>query len=332
MKPRYVFTGSLKTMGLTSVTDSSDVNDEHRRHTLRAERLQPPCDAVVSVLSLNKKTPESWVDGRASEEHAHEKKRVRGRAYYLASIAAALSILWGCATTLRMDDKFESDALGSPPATSPTPTPPNDSLSFTVSQQVTSTVVADPAGGRWLRIAPTPAFLASPDFRKRAIIITSDTFTTSPPAQIRGHLRLQVDGPGVVIVGFRPVQGAQTPDFVSGIQVSSFALPGGLRGEAHVLYGFPPARIDDPFQLPVSGKMADYQPGTPIDIFWSIDQASRTFTASASGGTSQAATFPAASAGVATTPVRQLSLWVWLQNPSTGTAVFVDNLYTEEYR
>jgi hypothetical protein len=168
--------------------------------------------------------------------------------------------------------------------------------------------------------------------RKRAVIITSDSFTTSPPAQIRGHLRLRLDGTGIVTVGFRPVQGSQTPDFISGIQLASFVLPGGPRGEAHVLNGFTLVRIDDPFQLPVSGKMADYQPGTAVDIFWSIDQASRTFAASASGGTSQTATFPAASAGVATTPIRQLSLWVWIEKPSAGTAVFIDNLYAEEYR
>ncbi len=212
------------------------------------------------------------------------KNEGRGRTQ-LAAVAAVFLTLWGCATTARLDDKFDANAPGSPPSTAPPPTPPADSLSFTVSQQVISTVVADPAGGRWLRITPDPAFLAAPDQRKRAVIITSDLFTTSPPAQIRGHLRLRLDGPGVVTVGFRPVQGSQTPDFISGIQLASFALPGGLRGETHVLQGFSLARIEDPFQLPVSGKMADYQPGTPIDVFWSIDQASRTFAASAAGGT-----------------------------------------------
>ncbi|MFZ0611481.1 MAG: hypothetical protein WAM73_04525 [Desulfobacterales bacterium] len=259
------------------------------------------------------------------------KNRGRGRAQ-LAAVAAVFLTLWGCATTARLDDKFDADALGASPATSPPPTPPGDSLSFTVFQHVNSTVVTDPAGGRWLRITPDPAFLAAPDQRKRAVIITSDLFTTSPPAQIRGHLRLRLDGPGGVTVGFRPVQGSQTPDFISGIQLASFALPGGLRGETHVLQGFSLARIEDPFQLPVSGKLADYTPGTPIDIFWSIDQDSRTFAASTSGGTSQTTTFAAASAGVATTPIQRMSLWVFLQNPSSGTSVFVDNLYAEEYR
>jgi hypothetical protein len=323
---------SLNAVVLTSVTDSTDINKEHRGYSSPAAGIKPPDGTTVSVRNLKNEIPEACAGGRASEERVREKNHVRRLVYFLGSVAAVLSILWGCATIPRLDDKFDVDALGSPPSTSPSPTPPNDSLSFTVFQQVDSAVVADPAGGRRLRITPTPAFISSPNLRKRAVIITSDSLTTSPPAQIRGHLRLQVDGTGVVIVGFLPIQGAQSPDFISGIQVSSFALPEGLRGEAYVLYGFAPARIEDPFQLNVSGKIADYQPGTPTDIFWSIDQASRTFSASASGGTSQSATFPAASAGVATTPIQQLSLWVWLQNPSAGTAVFIDNLYAEEYR
>ena len=222
MKPRNFFNGSLKTIGLTSVTDSGDLNNEHRRYTLRAERHQPPHGVVVSVLSLNKKIPGACVGGRASEEHSHAKDHVRRHAYCLSSIAAALSILWGCATTPHLDDKFDTDPLGSPPAVSPLPTPPTDSLSFTVFQQVSSTVVTVPAGGRWLRITPMPAFLASPDYRKRAIIITSDSFTTSPPAQIRGHLRLRLDGTGIVTVGLRPVQGALTPDFIGGIQLANY--------------------------------------------------------------------------------------------------------------
>ena len=318
-------------IGLVAARDSADVKKLDRGYSTQAACLEPSQGSMTSVRIWEDKIHSNSDGAKESVILERKKKRVRRRAYF-ASVAAIFFTLWGCATTARLDDKFDADVLGSPPSTSPPPTPPDDSLSVTVSQRVTSLVVADPAGGHWLRITPTPAFIASPDFRKRAVIITSDSFTTSPPIQIRGHLRLQVDGPGIVIVGFRPVQGAQTPDFISGIQVSSFALPEGLRGESYVLYGFPPARIDDPFQLPMSGKMTDYQPGTPTDIFWSIDQASRTFAASASDGTSQTATFPAASAGVATTPIQKLSLWVWLQNPSADTAVFIDNLYAEEYR
>ena len=318
-------------IGLGTAKDSAYVKNLYRGYSTRAVGLEPSQDSMASVRIRENKIHGNSDGAQESVIGERKKKRVRRRAY-IVSVAAIFLTLWGCATTSRLDDKFDTDPLSSPPSVSPLPTPPADSLSYTVSQQVNSTVVTDPSGGRWLRITPSTAFIASPDFRKRAVIITSDSFTTSPPVEIRGHLRLRVDGPGIVIVGFRPVQGAQTPDFISGIQVSSFALPEGLRGESYVLYAFPAARIDDPFQLPISGKMDDYQPGTPTDIFWSIDQASRTFAASASDGTSQTATFPAASAGVATTPIQKLSLWVWLQNPSADTAVFIDNLYAEEYR
>jgi len=320
-------------IGLAADRDSADVKKLDRGYSTQTACLEPSQGSMTSVRIRENKIHSNSDGAQESVIGERKKKRVRRRAY-IASVAAIFFTLWGCATTSRLDDKFDADALGSPPSTSPPPTPPGDSLSYTVSQQVTLLVVTDPSGGHWLRITPTTAFIASPDFRKRAVIITSDSFTTSPTTQIRGHLRLRVDGPGIVIVGFRPVQGAQAPDFISGIQVSSFALPEGLRGEAYVLYGFPPSRIEDPYQLPMSGKMFDYQPGTPTDIFWSIDQASRTFAAGKSGGTSQTqtVTFPAASAGVETTPIQQLSLWVLLQNPSAGTAVFIDNLFAEEYR
>jgi hypothetical protein len=269
----------------------------------------------------------------ASEGRKFEMNRPSKRAW-LALIVAALFVLSGCTTTTiaRLDDMFDADTSGSPPSVNPPPSPPNDVLSWTTLEQVTSTVVGAPGGGLWLRITPTQAFVASPDLRKRAIIATSDTFTTSPPANIRGHLRLRLDGLGVVTIGLRPLQGPQFSDFICGIELANFAVRGGPRGEAHVLYGFPLTRIDDIYPLPTSGKMADYQAGTVIDINWSIDQASRTFAASVSGGPSQSTTFPAQSAGVATTPIQKLSFWVWLQKPSSNTAVFIDNLYAEEYK
>jgi hypothetical protein len=324
-------TASETIIGQSVALELAGIKNAHREYSTRMKRFGPSQDNTTFVRSMNNEIHRVGGGTPVSVKGEFDMNPYRGRAL-LVTIVVALIILWGCTTTPRLNIKFDADALGSPPATAPPPNPPGDSLSFTVFQLVTSTIVTDPAGGRWLRISPTPAFLASPDFRKRAIIATSEPFTASPPAQIRGHLRLRLDGLGIVTVGFRPVQGAQSPDFISGVQVASFALPGGPRGEAHVLNGFSLTRIDDIFQLPVSGKMADYQPGTAVDIFWSIDQASRTFAASASGGISQTTAFTATSAGTATTPIQQLSLWVWLQNPSSNTVVFIDNLFAEEYR
>jgi hypothetical protein len=66
-------------------------------------------------------------------------------------MALPILLAVGCATTTRLNDRFDSDTLSGPPSTAPSPTPPADSLSFTTSQNVVSTVVApDPSGGRWL--------------------------------------------------------------------------------------------------------------------------------------------------------------------------------------
>src|SRR3972149_12233870 len=82
---------------------------------------------------------------------------------------AVLLLLAGCTTVTRLDAKFDSDALGALPLSAPAPTPPNDTLTWR-NAPVTSTVVADPAGGRWVRIKPTQAFTSSPDGRRIVLI------------------------------------------------------------------------------------------------------------------------------------------------------------------
>lgn len=251
----------------------------------------------------------------------------------LVATAATLLLAAGCATTVRLNANFDADPVGAPPATSPPPTPPNDVLSWTVSQQVTSTVVANPAGGRWLRITPNPAFLSDPDSRKRALIAATEALTTSPPANVRGHLRLNLMGTGTVYLGLQLTQGAQRSDFIGGIAVGSYPVPNPPLGQAYLLGEFTLARIEtDIYGLPSRGKLADYAPGTLVSIHWSIDQASRTFSASVNGGTAQSGTFAAVSGGVTTTPMQQLSLYVWLEKPTSSTAVFIDDLHVEEFR
>jgi hypothetical protein len=215
---------------------------------------------------------------------------------------------------------------------SPSPSPPNDALSYTVTH-VTPTVVApDPDGGRWLRIVPTQAFLAAPDFRRRAIVATSDTFTGKSPRNIRGHLRLRLTGVGTVIVGLRPLQGSQSPDFIAGFLVGSYIVPP-ASGVVYLLPGFTLERVEDnTFSFSPSAKLADYQPGTVIDINWSIDQASRRVAATSGGRSSHSITFPDASGGIATVPIRQLTVWVWLEAPNPDTQLFLDRLFAEEVR
>ena len=115
---------------------------------------------------------------QASEGRSFGTNRPSKRAW-LALVVAALFVLSGCTTTTiaRLDDTFDADAAGSPPSVYPPPSPPNDVLSWTTLQQVTSTVVGAPAGGSWLRITPTQAFLASPESRKRALITNGASLT-----------------------------------------------------------------------------------------------------------------------------------------------------------
>lgn len=246
-----------------------------------------------------------------------------------ASIAAAAAlVLTGCTTLSRLDATFDGDAAGLAPQTYPAPTPPNDVLASYSSTQTTSVVVADPAGGRWLRITPQPAFVTAPDSRKRAIIVTSDAFNAG--SNIRGHLRLRVQGLGRVYVGLRATNGQNMTDFLGGFAASNYAAG---TTSVELLNQFYLAGMEGNYPLFSSaGILASVPGGQVVDIHWSLDQPSRSIAASVSGGPSRTTTFSATSNGIASTPIERLSLWVWLGNPSSNTAVFVDNLYMEEYK
>ena len=257
------------------------------------------------------------------------------RAYRLAATgcawgAAVLLLLTGCTTVIpRLDARFDTDTLGAVPSATPAPTPPNDTLVWRT-QFFTSTVVNDPAGGRTVRVAPLPAFTASPDGRIVFLIASTEPFTTSPVANIRGSVRLRLVGLGTVGFGLRLVQGGRPLDYIGGVELTNF-LPPSI-GSATVVRGFSGTRLGDPFALPSVGPISGYSSGNVIDINWTIDQASRTFTASILGGASQSVTFPAVSESVATTPAQVISISFWMQRPTSSTVVFIDNLLSEEYR
>lgn len=247
------------------------------------------------------------------------------------TLGAALSVVGACATTARLDAKFDSDPLSARPVSAPPPTPPNDQLTWTTQKPLTSTVVADPGGGRMVRIAPLPAFTASPELRQLALLASTEPLTTSPPAQVRGSLRVRLDGPGIVLITFQPVQGSANEDYVAGIEVGNFIGPSsspGLRGTVSLLRGFAVAKLNDIFGLPSVGTMGNPAPGSFVNISWSIDQSGRTFSASIAGGTPQTTTFPLPS----TAPVDQLRIELWMQKPTSATAAFVDDLFVEEYK
>lgn len=241
----------------------------------------------------------------------------------------SLLLLTGCTATPRLDAKFDTEALGALPSSAPLPTPPNDVLTWRTGF-VTSTVVANSAGDHWVRVQPLPEFTVSPDERRVFLIAVSEPFTVSPPANIRGSVRLRLDSPGTVGIALRPLQGEQTLDFIGGIELSNFLPPSG--GTVNGLQAFSSARFSDLLGLPSSGQFSPYNSGSVIDINWSLDQGSRTFSASVPGGPVQSNSFPAVSGGVATTPIQRLILQVWMQKPTSSTVAFIDNLRAEEYR
>lgn len=255
-----------------------------------------------------------------------QKKTGRRNGRYI-SVAAAVLALAGCTTLSRMDVTFEQDPLGAAPLTYPMPNPPNDVLASYSSTQTTSIVVADPAGGRRLRITPQAAFVVAPDFRKRAVLVTSDAFTSG--ANIRGHLRVQLSGMGRVYFGLRAVNGQNMTDFLGGFAVSNYQAS---TTSIELLNPFNQNGMEGSYPLFSSAGVASVPGGQVVDIHWSLDQPSRSIAASVSGGPSKSTTFSATSNGIATIPIGQLSLWVWLGNPSSNTAAFIDNLYIEEYK
>jgi hypothetical protein len=181
-----------------------------------------------------------------------------------------------------------------------------------------------------VRFQPLPVFTSSPDGRRLLLQAISEAFTVSPPANIRGSVRLRLDSPGTVGIGVRPVQGEQTLDVIGGIELSNFLAPtnGGVFG----LQSFTSARYNDFIGLPSAGQIATYSAGSVIDVNWTIDQTSHTFSASVPGGTQRSSTYPAVSGGVATAPIQRLIVQIWMQNPTSGTVLFIDNVHAEEYK
>lgn len=244
-------------------------------------------------------------------------------------MAAALMLLTGCATNSRLNVKFDTDAPGSPLPSSPGPTPPNDQLVWRTNF-VTSTVAVRSSGDNWVRVQPLSETTVSPDDRRVFLLAITEPFTTNPAANVRGSMRLRLDNPGTIGIGFRPVQGEQTLDFIGGIELSNFLPPSG--GDVSGLREFRGDRLGDPFGLPSSGRIAPYASGQVIDINWTLDQDSRTFSASVLGGPSQSNTYSAQSGGLPTAPIQKLILQFWIRTGTSSTVAFVDNLQAEEYR
>jgi hypothetical protein len=272
---------------------------------------------------------------RAAARPSNETKTLEGddmktaRSSIALIIVAALMLLTGCTSNSRLDAKFDMEAPGSPPPSSPGPTPPNDQLNWRTAF-VTPTLVVRSAGDNWVRLQPLKESTVSPDDRRVFLIAVTDPFTTNPVANIRGSVRLRLDNLGTIGIGFRPLQGEQTLDFIGGIELSNFLPP--ANGGVFALKEFRGDRLGDPFGLPSSGQISSYTSGQVIDINWTLDQASRTFSASVLGGPAQSSSYSNLLSGLSTVPIQRIMIQFWMQKPTSNTVAFIDNLLAEEYR
>jgi hypothetical protein len=248
--------------------------------------------------------------------------RLEWRALRLAGCALALSVSAAC--TSRLDANFDRDPLGAPP-TSPAPTPPSDAFVWRTTF-ATPVVVANPAGGAWVRVTPTQAHLASPDDRRVFLIANTEPISAAGP-KLTGGLRVRLDGLGTLGIGVRP---ASRADYLGAVEVSNFLPPAG--GGVQAMRAFTGEMFGGFQSLPANAPLAAYAAGDVIEIHWSIDQSTHTFTANVLGGPSVSGVFPATSGGLATTPMTGLQVVLWLQRPTTGTVAFVDDTFVDEWR
>src|SRR4051794_22934374 len=123
----------------------------------------------------------------------------RRRSLCLGGYAFALCALAAC--TQRLDANFDGDPLGAP-LTSPAPTPPNDIFVWRTTF-ATAVVVANPAGGNWVRVTPTQAHLVSPDDRRVFLIANTEPLSAAGP-QLSGGLRVGLGGFGAFGIGGCP--------------------------------------------------------------------------------------------------------------------------------
>jgi hypothetical protein len=244
---------------------------------------------------------------------------MRANLLRLSGCIVVIAVLQGCTSAVLLDAKFDADPLGTPVG-SPSPNPPADNFIWTINNHVVSTVVADPAGGRRVRMVPKSDFFPAPDnTRKMAMLALSAPMSKT---SVRGHVDVTIFGSAAIVFGVIGVRaGGDTS--LGGAEVSAKAPGPGSVGSV-TANGLD--HVGDPFFLPGSVGIAPYTSGQTIGLQWAIDQSAHTMTINAlPGGTAQTMPYPA-SAGL--TAIR---LALYMVDPSPAGGAFVDNFSVEEY-
>jgi hypothetical protein len=230
----------------------------------------------------------------------------------IAALSAMLATSIGCATTVRMDANFNSDTVGALPSGAPPPNPPADALTWTVRQPLTSRVVTDPAGGRFVRVLPLPPFAASPDESHLALIATTEPLTAKT---------------AIIVIGFQPTPSDAQGTFIAGIELGNFLGRTGAPppdGLISMLGPFVQPSGNARFSVASAGTLGSAKKGSMIRIAWIIDQPAGTFSASAENGASVSIPLPLR-------PIEQLRIYVWMEQPQATTAFTLDDLFAEEF-
>lgn len=247
------------------------------------------------------------------------------RSFFLILLAS----LAGCTTAQIVDARFDGDVAGKPPS-APQPNPPGDNFIWTTNNSIVSTLVARPGGGQWVRMVPVgPVFPAPDNTRKQAMLALSAPLMAGSAQGVRGGVDLNISGHGAVVFGVAGVHGpSSTQTNLGGVRIVNSGLAPGSTGTV-TSPGLD--QITGPFALPGTG-IGPYQGGQTVEVRWSIDQSAHTITFNTfPGGGSQTMNYPVTGQGVATTPLAQISLAVFLDTPAPSASVFVDNITVEQF-
>jgi hypothetical protein len=207
----------------------------------------------------------------------------------------------------------------------PIPSPPNDQFTWLTRQPLTSVIVPNPAGGKWVRTTPARAFIVDPDRMHQFLLASSEPFNFGGP-QMRGTFSIRLVGPGKVSFGVRAVRG-NVAGFIGGGELSSSPLGGGEVGVLTNAAGIDNLAAFEFRDFPVT-SIGSYTPGQTAQFFYTIDQSSQTFTLSAGKGAQGSDQNVYSFSG----GIQRLELWLFLRQPTAATVVFTNDVTMEELK